>query len=151
MQHCKKSKKTIIFSLIALFVFSAAFARDDATSVGRYLSVNNKPLSHQRDLLSQTIQIRFPQTVQTIGDAVNHLLRYSGYSLVVENQQNPALKNTLQKSLPLVDRNFGPMTLRDALITLIGPAFSLSEDALNREVDFHLKPSFSKKYHHGAE
>lgn len=147
MQH---DKKTIIFSLMALFAFSTAFAMDDASSIGRYLSVSNKPLSHQRDLLSQTIQIRFPHTVQTIGDAVNYLLRYSGYSLINESHQNSALKNTLQKPLPFVDRSFGPMTLRDALATLIGPAFTLSEDALNREVDFHLKHSFSKKIHNGV-
>jgi conjugative transfer region protein (TIGR03748 family) len=147
MQHCKKA---IILILLVEFIFSNAFAADNVESVGRYLTISNKPLPQQRDLLSQTIQMRFPPNVKTVGDAVNHILRYSGYSLIAANQRSTDLKNTLQKPLPLVDRGFGPMTLRDALTTLIGPAFALAEDPLNREVDFRLKPNFSKKPHHGA-
>jgi conjugative transfer region protein (TIGR03748 family) len=145
MQHCKKA-----IILISAFVFSYAFAVGNVESVGRYLTVSNKPLPQQRDLLSQMIQMRFSANVKTVGDAVNHILRYSGYSLIAEDQRSTALNNTLQKPLPLLDRDFGPMTLRDALTILIGPAFTLSEDPLNREVDFHLKPNFSKKSHHGA-
>jgi len=140
----------IVSILVTLFIFSHAEAKNEVSSVGRYLTVTNKPLPAQRDLLSQTIQMRFPQNIQNIGDAINQLLRYSGYSLVRENQQSQALKNTLQKSLPFVDRELGPMSLRDALITLAGPAFTLTEDPLNREIDFHLKPHFSRSLHHGA-
>jgi len=143
-------KKIIIGALIAIFSFVNAVAKNETSQVSRYMTVTNKPLSSQRDLLSQTIQIRFQQSVQNIGDAINHLLRYSGYSLVMENQRGGALKNTLQKPLPLVDRELGPMSLKDALIILAGPAFTLVEDPLNREVDFHLKTSFSQKLHHGA-
>jgi conjugative transfer region protein (TIGR03748 family) len=142
--------KTVAATLIATFFFSNAFATDNAANIGRYLSVAQKPLSSQRDLLSQTIQLRFPQPVQTIGDAIDHLLRYSGYSLVSESKRTSVLKNTLQKTLPLVDREFGPMTLRDALTILIGTAFTLVEDPLNREVDFQLKSHFSKKLHAGV-
>jgi len=142
-------KKIITFTLAGICVFSSALAAESSENIGRYITVLQKPLSAQRDLLSQTIQIRFPNQINTVGAAITHLLRYSGYSLVAKNQTSPALKNTLQKSLPLVDRELGPITLRDALITLAGPAFTLAEDPLNREVNFHLKPAFSKKMHHG--
>lgn len=131
----------LIFSSVSI-----AYTANDSTTVGRYLTVENKPSLAQRDLLLQTVQVRFPQSVQMISDALSHVLRYSGYSLVAENQQSAALKNTLQKPLPAIDRNFGPMTLKDALITLAGPAFTLETDTLNRTINFHVKPVFAKKH-----
>lgn len=137
-------KKTGYF-LLALLITANSLASDPHTMTGRYLSIANKPSSEQQDLLSQTIQVRFPQSVQTIGDAMNYLLRYSGYSLVLEARQSDALKTTLKKPLPFVDREFQVVPLREALATLAGPAFTLVQDDLNREVDFHIKPSFVKK------
>ncbi len=133
-------RKTVIF-LLALFVSTDLLASEANMQTGRYLSVTNKPLHEQQDLLSQIYQVHFPKEVQTVGDAIRYLLHYSGYSLVDEAHQTDALKNTLTKPLPLIDRNFGPMSLRDALVTLAGPAFTLMSDSLNREVNFKLKPN----------
>ena len=116
------------------------------SQIGRYLTVENKPALAQVDLLSQSIQVRFPQTVQTIGDAMNYVLRFSGYGLVPSDLMNKAFKMTLIKLLPAVDRNFGPMSLKDALTTLVGPAFFLVHDPLNRTIDFRVKPQFAKLY-----
>lgn len=112
------------------------------TIIGRYITVANKPSRAQLNLLSQIIQIRFPQHVQTVGEAVTYVLRYSGYSLIAPQKMNSALKNTLSKTLPAIDRNLEPMTLADALTVLIGSAFTLVYDPLNRTVDFHVKPQF---------
>jgi len=111
----------------------------DLVPIGRYLTVSYKPDPEQMNLLSQTIQIHFPPSTQTIGDAMNTILRFSGYSLVPENQMNLAFKNTLQKPLPLIDRNMGPVTLQSALKILAGPAFTLKSDSLNRTIDFTIK------------
>lgn len=138
-------------SILCLFVATSGLANSsDSTEVGRYLTVKNRPSVDQMDLLSQTIQMRFPQDVHSVGDAMSYLLRYSGYSLVDDSRQNDALKNTLKKPLPLVDREFQPMALKDALIVLAGPAFVLVQDPLNREVDFHVKPAFVKRPLQGA-
>lgn len=133
------------FAFTAGLLLCAAFsaqADDSMTQFGRYLTTINKPTQAQTDLLSQTMQVRFPQTVQTIGDAMNYLLKFSGYSLIAEKNRSAELKNTLSKPLPTVDRDFGPMSLKDGLITLIGPAFSLAHDPLNRTINFDLKPQF---------
>ena len=124
---------------------SHAYAADD-TTIGRYLTVEDKPNPSQVDLLAQIIQVRFPQNVQTVGDALNYLLRLSGYGLVPETQQSGALKITLTKPLPFIDRDFGPMTLKDALTTLVGPAFNLAHNPINRTVNFSLKPEFNRFY-----
>lgn len=116
----------------------------NTVEIGRYITVVSKPKASQTDLLSQSIQMKFPQSVETVGDAINYMLRLSGYTLVPDNRLSGALKTTLSKSLPAVDRNFGPMTLKEGLITLAGPAFNLVHDPLNRTVDFQLKPEFIK-------
>jgi len=130
-------------SLITLSIFTIT-AQAANTSLGQYMTVENKASKAQIDLLSQTVAIRFPAEVLTIGDAMNYLLRYSGYSLVSEQQQSAALKTTLKKPLPLIDRHFGPMTLKEALTTLAGSAFTLIHDPLNREVNFQLRHQYAK-------
>src|SRR5262245_56876816 len=137
--------KQCLIMFLPLFTSNGIFASKPHSVTGRYLTVTNQPLPEQQDLLSQILQVRFPVEVQTVGDAMHYLLRYSGYSLIHETDQSAALKNTLKKPLPLIDRNFGPMSLKDALITLVGPAFTLVQDPLNREVNFTLKPNITWK------
>jgi conjugative transfer region protein (TIGR03748 family) len=132
----------LIMSLKPLF----AFADTQATQVGRYLTIKNKPNAAQTNLLSQAIQVRFPPEVQSVGDAMNYVLRLSGYSLVPEERMSSYLKTILAKPLPAVDRDFGPMSLRDGLTTLAGPAFYLVQDPLNRMVDFRVKQQYLNVY-----
>jgi type IV pili sensor histidine kinase/response regulator len=136
-------KWLLVFSLLALG--SSAWADKNTVLVGRYLTVKNKPSLAQTDLLSQTIQVRFPQRVQTIGDAMDYLLRFSGYSLIAPPHRSSALQILLSKPLPLVDRDFGPMPLKEALTTLAGPAFYLTQDSLNRQVNFKVKSHCARK------
>jgi type IV pili sensor histidine kinase/response regulator len=147
-EKIKEIIPSFFITIVVFFVFSNAFAKDGSESIGRHIHTSHKALSShssQRDLLSQTIQIRFPKNINTVGAAIAYLLRDSGYSLVSENKISSSLKNTLQKPLPVVDRVLGSIPLREALVLLVGPAFTLAEDPLNREVDFHVKPNFSKK------
>ncbi len=145
MRHKQKIAVSILLlTSINLMLNNHVYAN---TAIGRYLTVENKPEHAQANLLSQVVQMRFPSAVQTVGDAVHYVLRSSGYSLVSPNVQSLALKNMLAKPLPAVDRHLGPMPLKTALEVLVGPAFNLQEDPLNRTVDFHVKPQF-KKFEH---
>jgi type IV pili sensor histidine kinase/response regulator len=144
----KLSYSALLFGIVFLTFTNLSYAYNESSSaeVGRYLSVSEKPKSSQINLLSQSMLVRFPQSVQTIGDAMNYLLRFSGYNLVARDHMNAALKTTITKSLPAVDRQFGPVPLEVGLMTLAGPAFSLIQDPINRTVDFKLKPSFTNNY-----
>ncbi len=126
--------RSIIF--VSIYFGAVLSAHAATTQVGRYLSIENKPRAEQVNLLIQEFQVRFPSSVQTIGDAMNYLLKNSGYSLVPEAQRSGALKITLNKSLPAIDRDFGPMRLNDGLTTLAGPVLTLIQDPLNRTVNF---------------
>lgn len=116
------------------------------SQVGRYVSVDNKPTQAQIDLMQQTLQIHFPTSVVTVGDAVNYLLANSGYSLVDANVQSPDLIQLLNKNLPVVDRDLKYMNLKQALLTLVEPAFYLEIDPLHRLVNFDVKPKYKKYY-----
>lgn len=133
----------IIISYISLFLLAMQnVSAEPYALMSRYVTVVEKPQHAQINLLSQTIQMHFPQDVKTVSDAINYLLRFSGYSLAPNDQLGTALKITLSKSLPAIDRNFGPMTLKDGLLILVGPVFYLVPDLINRTVNFHLKPSY---------
>jgi conjugative transfer region protein (TIGR03748 family) len=136
---------TILFGLLLNNICFAS----DCTLINKYLTVSNKPKKEQVDVLEEIIQIRFPQNVKTIGSAINYILRFSGYSLITNKKIKPALKITLEKPLPIVDRQLGPMPLRTALIILAGESYNLSVDPLNREINFQLKPSYAKYLRRG--
>jgi type IV pili sensor histidine kinase/response regulator len=143
--------KTSLLAIGLCGLCSHALADANNMPIGRYLSVGNRPQASQLDLLAQIIQVRFPQNVQTIGGAMNYILRLSGYSLTPFDQLTNVFKTTLGKPLPAVDRNFGPMSLKDALITLAGPAFYLEQDPLNRTVAFRVKPQYERFNGDGAQ
>jgi len=101
---------------------------------GRYTLVELAPTAAQRDLLLQTIDVSMPaDTRATVGDGLRHVLKRSGYQLcetartVIELYALP---------LPAAHLHLGPMTLRDALLTLAGPAWELHADDRARQICF---------------
>ncbi|MEO8964504.1 MAG: hypothetical protein ABI370_07525 [Gammaproteobacteria bacterium] len=137
-------RRLITMILLSMLVSKICLADNNVTQISRYLTASNKPKFSQTNLLSQSVQVRFTRNIQTIGEAMNYLLQFSGYSLRPENEMSTAFKITLSKPLPIIDRELGPMPLSDSLITLAGPAFHLTEDPVNRIVDFKLKSGYQK-------
>lgn len=116
--------RTTIIGLLALSSLQIQAA--NITQVGRYATVNNQPLAAQINPLKTVQQIHFPSSVQTIGEAVEYWLRYSGYHLAPQDKQNESLKQIFQQPLPQVTRNLGPLTIADGLTVLVGKTlFSL--------------------------
>ena len=100
---------------------------------GRYTLVELEPTEAQRDLLLQVIEVSLPDTMQaTVGDALNHVLRRSGYRLC----SGPETDALDALPLPAAHYRIGPMALRDALLTLAGPAWSLHVEEGARVVCF---------------
>lgn len=129
--------RTTIIGLLALSSLQIQAA--NITQVGRYATVNNQPLAAQINPLKTVQQIHFPSSVQTIGEAVEYWLRYSGYHLAPQDKQNESLKQIFQQPLPQVTRNLSPLTIADGLTVLVGKTlFSLKQDDLLREINFSL-------------
>jgi conjugative transfer region protein (TIGR03748 family) len=127
--------RTTIIGFLALSSLQIQAA--NITQVGRYATVNNQPLAAQINPLKTVQQIHFPNSVQTIGEAVGYWLRYSGYHLAPQDKQSESLTQILQQPLPQVTRNLGPLTIAEGLSVLVGKSlFTLKHDDLSREINF---------------
>jgi conjugative transfer region protein (TIGR03748 family) len=103
---------------------------------GRYTLVELIPRAGQRELQLQIISMDLPRRVQaTVGDAVQHVLLHSGYTLCAPTPETQPL---YALPLPAAHFDLGPMTLHDALTTLADPAWRLSVDEVLRQVCFTL-------------
>ncbi len=157
----KKMKKQLklytlagLLSLCVLGTITSSFAKnfekiekiEKNITIGRYLSVAEKPQNGQQRLLQQQIQIKFPQDVLTIQQAIEFVLRFSGYHLANLKQMNQPARNMSNQPLPIIDKTFGPMTLEQGLITLAGNEFYLLIDPVHRLVSFQVKPSYRRLY-----
>jgi len=132
----------VLLSFISMTCFS-----DDITDVSRYTTVKNQATRAQINPLLMTVQVHFPQSVQTIGEGMAYLLRYSGYALVDQTAMSEDAQQMLSQPLPIVDRSLGPLSLQDALEVLAGKhVFQLVQDPLHRKVSFKLLPEM-REYH----
>ena len=104
--------------------------------VGRYSLLVATPTEAQAELLATTMTVRFPERIQTVGEAVRYLLQRSGYRLATAESIGPDTAALFALPLPAVHRSLGPMTLRDALETLAGPVFHLVQDPVHRLISF---------------
>lgn len=100
---------------------------------GRYTLVELVPEPAQHDLLQQAVEVSIPPTFDaSVGDAMRHVLLRSGYRLCDTTEAT----TLFALPLPAAHLRLGPLMLRDALLTLAGPAWALSVDDLNRQVCF---------------
>ncbi|MFJ5483747.1 PFGI-1 class ICE element type IV pilus protein PilL2 [Pectobacterium actinidiae] len=101
---------------------------------GRYTLVELAPTAAQRDLLLQVVDLSLPEDARaTVGDGLRHALKRSGYQLC---QTAHAAIELYSLPLPAAHLKLGPMTLRDALLTLAGPAWDVEVDDRARQVCF---------------
>jgi conjugative transfer region protein (TIGR03748 family) len=101
---------------------------------GRYTLVELAPMAAQRDLLLQTVDVSMPVEARaTVGDGLRHVLKRSGYQLC---ETGHAVIELYTLPLPAAHLNLGPLTLRDALLTLAGPSWELRVDDRIRQVCF---------------
>jgi len=107
-----------------------------AVRVGRYSTVTPRPTPEQTDLLLAMMRVTMPAKVDTVGKAVRYLLCRSGFELANVGAMQPEVAQMLGKKLPQVHRKLGPMTLEDALLVLVGPAFRLDVDQVHCVISY---------------
>lgn len=114
---------------------------DGTSQVGRYITASNIAKPDQINPLLTVATFKFAPDVQTVGQALNQVLQYSGYALVSGQEQSPEVQQTLSKPLPYSLRELGPIQIKDALGLLMGQdVFILVIDPLHRLVNFDLHP-----------
>jgi len=101
---------------------------------GRYTLVELEPTAVQRDLLLQVVEVSLPQGMQaTVGDGLRHVLKRTGWRLC---EEAVAVKELDALPLPAAHLHLGPITVRDALLTLAGSAWELRMNERARQVCF---------------
>lgn len=100
---------------------------------GRYTLIELVPEPAQRDLMRQVVEVVIPPNLDiNVGDALRHVLRRSGYRLC----DTADAAGLYALPLPAAHLHLGPLMLRDALLTLAGPAWDVSVDDGARQVCF---------------
>lgn len=107
---------------------------------GRYTILSARPKADQVQLMEQIIDIRIPDTLApTVHQAMVYALRHSGYQLCPGAGDVALL---FSHPLPASHYKLGPITVRDALQTLAGPAWELRVDDLARSVCFGIRNEY---------
>lgn len=100
---------------------------------GRYTLVEIAPDEAQRDLMHQVIDVTAPQGLPTsVADMLRYVLLRSGYGVC----ESEALARFETLPLPAAHLHLGPISLREALEVLAGPAWQLAVDDATRQVCF---------------
>jgi conjugative transfer region protein (TIGR03748 family) len=104
-----------------------------AVRSGRYMFVEIVPDQAQRDLMHQVIEVEAPHGLQTsVADMLRYVLLRSGYGVC----ESEPLARFEALPLPAAHQRLGPLSLRDALGILAGPAWELTVDDVTRQVCF---------------
>lgn len=99
----------------------------------RYTLIEIAPDEAQRDLMHQVIDVTAPQGLPTsVADMLRYVLLLSGYGVC----EGEALARFQALPLPAAHLHLGPISLREALEVLAGPAWQLAVDDGTRQVCF---------------
>ena len=128
----------VITGLLAASITLASNVTVDNWQVGRYQTVMLQPTEQQRDLLSNIVERELPEQIITVGEAITLLLDGSGYRLLSAKLADPYRVMLFAMPLPEVQRSLGPVSLRQALQLLSGPAFRPVIEPVYRLVSFEL-------------
>ncbi|SEO97894.1 TcpQ domain-containing protein [Pseudomonas sp. Snoq117.2] len=116
-------------------------ASEPQVRYGRYTLVNTAPETEQRDLMAQIIDVNIPANMKpTVRDAMQYVVNRSGYSLCGPEQGHVNILFT--RPLPAAQYKLGPMSLRNTLQVLAGPAWQVKVDEVVRSVCFVLRPGY---------
>ena len=107
----------------------------------RYTLQQPTATTAQTDPLSVTVKVSFPPSITTIGDAIDYLLLQSGFSRVVSGDDDEM--NLMQLRLPKVHRSIGPISLKNALLTISGEPWQLAVNKIQRTISFTKSPEFN--------
>lgn len=105
--------------------------------VARYTTLASMPSEADAEPLAVVAKVHFPRpAVNTVGDAVRHLLLRTGYQLVAEDRLDERVRTVLALRLPDNQRVLGPYRVDAMLGVLLGRPFRLVADPASRTVAY---------------
>ncbi|MCX7108637.1 MAG: hypothetical protein NTX45_00650 [Proteobacteria bacterium] len=83
------------------------------------------------------IDVHLPADIATVGEAVDYLLRRSGFNLLPADPGDYAVAYLLSQPLPDIHRHLGPVSLRDALHIVFAPVAAADVTILSFDVEYN--------------
>ena len=124
-----------------LYPSGAVPEKEPVVRYGRYTLVSTLPAAGQRDLMAQIIDISIPANMNPdVRDAMQYAMNRSGYSLCSPSTGHVNILYT--RPLPAAQYKLGPMTLRNTLQVLAGPAWQVKVDEVTRQVCYVLRSGY---------
>ncbi len=133
-------KKYLLSVLIGISVSFPAAA--ELITIDRYTLIAPQPKANELDPLQVNVQLVFPPNINTVKEAIKHVLLHSGWVLALDKSNDKALDLTLSRPLPQVHRKLSLMPLRTVLQVLVGQYYIPVEDPLRRIYTFDLKEQY---------
>ncbi|KPX40528.1 PilL N-terminal domain-containing protein [Pseudomonas ficuserectae] len=125
-----------------LYPQGAKAAPEPVVRYGRYTLVSTDPKADQQDLLSQIVDVTVPDSLNpSVHDAMSYVLKRSGYGLCSGSGD---VKILYTRPLPASQYHLGPMTLRNTVQVLAGPAWQVEVDEVSRSICFVQRPGYKR-------
>lgn len=131
----KLTHKLLLAALLAPSIANAT-SSFDYIDVNRFVGVKVNKNEQQNDPLNTVIKITVPESISTVGQAINFILEDSGYTLSPVTEMQNETKTLLSRPLPRIHRNFQLLTLRTILKTCAGDSYLLMVEPVKREINF---------------
>lgn len=130
----KMKTTTTITAIVACCMFSTLIQAQEASigdsRIDRYTIINNIETPAQENPLLVVVSMKFTEATITVKQAIEALLRQSGYKL--DNNYEAAKIGNFK--LPKVHREIGPIALLRAIRVLLGSAWDLQIDEVSRTI-----------------
>ncbi len=129
-------------SVLLIGVLVSISAKAELISIDRYTLISPQAKAHELDPLQVNVQLVLPPNINTVKQAINHVLANSGWVFALDKSNDKALGLILDRPLPQVHRKLSLMPLRTVLQVLVGQYYLPVEDPLRRIYSFDLKEEY---------
>ena len=104
----------LLVQFAPMSLHAGADAPDGELRLDRYTLQPQNPTAEQLDLLATVVETQFPESIATVGAAIDYLLERSGYRRIPTES---TARGEWTLPLPKVHQHIGPLKLRTALRT----------------------------------
>ena len=141
-----KRKPLTLTTLMVLGVSSLSLAEEISSVIpeSRYVSVQVGATPAQRNLLESVLSVHIPESLETIGAALEYVLHPYGLRLLNTEEALPEQALLLSLALPDPHRTLDPITLIDALNLLGGESFEVTINPVTRTISYALKKDYKQ-------
>lgn len=146
MESIRYLRATCLMALPVIF-FSAplsAIENDEPKSIqlSRYSSLDIASIKARRNIMVSVVDEHFSDEIQTVGDAIVHLVRKYGYRVGRASPEDESQYYLFNLPLPETHREFSPFPLISTLALLGGEGFGVVVNPVRREVTYQLDAAY---------